>query len=666
MARKATGQIVERNGKAGRVFALRFRAYGERRYVTLGSAEDGWSRERAEQELRHVLADVERGIWRPQRSAPVTPPERIETFHEFASQWYAERESELRPYTQENYKWALSYHLIPYFGSMLLTDLTIEEIDKYKFAKKHEGKLSNNSINATLSRLSQILEQALEYGKIDRNPARGNRRRLKGEPPARPWIQPEQLLALLEAADRNSRPVYATLAGTGMRPGEVVALNWGDVKYRDGHDSYSGVQDERRDPNGRPSCRVGGGADRVEGQDSDHRFRCPRIHHSAPVAPDEGQPPATTQGGDQGGQQQADQGRHRADVDRGDPVLVPPYLLIPACREMGRPERRLAAGRRSDLHRRPDGPYGSELHVQGLPAGREATRTTDGTAPRSLRSSPRMGTNGHKQRVGHGRRGPPVPDGKPQTCLDAACYGEMATGKDLSGEIERLRLGRVGDALAGHDAWIVGGVARALAADTDPDADVDIAVDADLEPILERLGLPARRHDRFETAVIDLGDGRHADIARTRTETYAAPGALPDVAPAEIGEDLARRDFTVNAIAIAIAPRTGRSTRSVAPPTSPPGRSGCSIRTRSPTTRPGRSGRRATAPGSASIRSRRPDGSSAMPTSASSPPTAAMPSCAGSPPSTRRRPASVSSPNGGYGRCRRALRSCSRRWRRPR
>ena len=130
----------------------------------------------------------------------------------------------------------------------------------------------------------------------------------------------------------------------------------------------------------------------------------------------------------------------------------------------------------------------------------------------------------------------------------------MATGKDLSGDIERLRLGRVGDAIAGHDAWIVGGVARALVAGTDPDTDVDIAVDADLEPILERLGLPAKRHDRFETAVIDLGDGRHADIARTRTETYAAPGALPDVAPAGIGEDLARRDFTINAIAIAIAP----------------------------------------------------------------------------------------------------------------
>jgi tRNA nucleotidyltransferase (CCA-adding enzyme) len=128
----------------------------------------------------------------------------------------------------------------------------------------------------------------------------------------------------------------------------------------------------------------------------------------------------------------------------------------------------------------------------------------------------------------------------------------MTIGKDLGEDIERLRLGRVADALAGLDAWIVGGVARALVANADPDADIDIALDADLEPVLERLGLPAKRHDRFETAVIDLGDGRHADIARTRTETYEAPGALPVVSPAPIGQDLARRDFTVNAIAIGL------------------------------------------------------------------------------------------------------------------
>jgi tRNA nucleotidyltransferase (CCA-adding enzyme) len=91
-------------------------------------------------------------------------------------------------------------------------------------------------------------------------------------------------------------------------------------------------------------------------------------------------------------------------------------------------------------------------------------------------------------------------------------------------------------------------------AGTEPDADVDIAVDGELDPLLERLDVPARRHDRFGTAVVPLGDGRHADIARTRTEAYRSPGSLPDVAPAAIEDDLARRDFTVNAIAVAIAP----------------------------------------------------------------------------------------------------------------
>lgn len=129
----------------------------------------------------------------------------------------------------------------------------------------------------------------------------------------------------------------------------------------------------------------------------------------------------------------------------------------------------------------------------------------------------------------------------------------MPPGNDLAADVDRLRLGRVGAVLAEFDAWIVGGVARALTAGTPPDADVDVAVDSDLEPILERLGLPAKRHDRFDTAVVDLGDGRHADIARTRVETYSAPGALPDVAPAPIEDDLGRRDFTVNAIAIAVA-----------------------------------------------------------------------------------------------------------------
>ena len=65
MAKRPTGEVIERERKSGRVFALRFRAYGRRHFVTLGGAEDGWTRQKAEAELRHVLADVERGLWAP-------------------------------------------------------------------------------------------------------------------------------------------------------------------------------------------------------------------------------------------------------------------------------------------------------------------------------------------------------------------------------------------------------------------------------------------------------------------------------------------------------------------------------------------------------------------------------------------------------------------------
>jgi tRNA nucleotidyltransferase (CCA-adding enzyme) len=58
-------------------------------------------------------------------------------------------------------------------------------------------------------------------------------------------------------------------------------------------------------------------------------------------------------------------------------------------------------------------------------------------------------------------------------------------------------------------------------------------------------------HDRFGTAMLEWESGR-VDIAERRAESYAAPGALPQVRPGSSEEDLERRDFTVNAIAVAL------------------------------------------------------------------------------------------------------------------
>ena len=60
MPRRSTGSVVERRTKRGGVFALRFRAAGERRYETLGTDEEGWNRRRAEDELAADMAAVRR------------------------------------------------------------------------------------------------------------------------------------------------------------------------------------------------------------------------------------------------------------------------------------------------------------------------------------------------------------------------------------------------------------------------------------------------------------------------------------------------------------------------------------------------------------------------------------------------------------------------------
>jgi tRNA nucleotidyltransferase (CCA-adding enzyme) len=63
-----------------------------------------------------------------------------------------------------------------------------------------------------------------------------------------------------------------------------------------------------------------------------------------------------------------------------------------------------------------------------------------------------------------------------------------------------------------------------------------------------------RVHERFGTATLPLPGGGQLDVARSRRETYAGPGALPRVEPAPVAEDLGRRDFTINAMALELAP----------------------------------------------------------------------------------------------------------------
>src|SRR5439155_15623577 len=133
------------------------------------------------------LAKVQLGTWTPPEPEPAPVLVQDPTFHEFASDWFDAHEGEWRAATRLDYEWQLSHHLLPFFTRHRLSQITVAEVDRYR-THKMKGTLSAASINKTITRLAQILEVAVEYGLIERNPARGKRRRLRASRPAPVWL----------------------------------------------------------------------------------------------------------------------------------------------------------------------------------------------------------------------------------------------------------------------------------------------------------------------------------------------------------------------------------------------------------------------------------------------------------------------------------------------
>jgi tRNA nucleotidyltransferase (CCA-adding enzyme) len=108
-------------------------------------------------------------------------------------------------------------------------------------------------------------------------------------------------------------------------------------------------------------------------------------------------------------------------------------------------------------------------------------------------------------------------------------------------------LQRLADA-SSDPVYLVGGAVRDLLLGRER-GDVDVVVEGDAAALARSLGGEVVEHERFRTAKANL-EGTRIDLASARTESYERPGALPDVEPAGIEQDLGRRDFTINAMAL--------------------------------------------------------------------------------------------------------------------
>lgn len=111
---------------------------------------------------------------------------------------------------------------------------------------------------------------------------------------------------------------------------------------------------------------------------------------------------------------------------------------------------------------------------------------------------------------------------------------------------------RVRAASGPEPVYVVGGAVRDMLLGLGGIVNLDLVVEGDAAAVAARLGADPTIHERFGTATVSLGETL-IDLASARRESYPRPGALPEVEPASLAEDLARRDFTVNAMALPLA-----------------------------------------------------------------------------------------------------------------
>ncbi len=154
----------------------------------------------------------------------------------------------------------------------------------------------------------------------------------------------------------------------------------------------------------------------------------------------------------------------------------------------------------------------------------------------------------------------------PEAGEDVPQDGAMARPKNLTNLMRERLPGRVLDLLRkagacadrlGMRAYAVGGFVRDLVMRGE-NLDVDIVVEGEgirfAEAFGKEEGARVRSHHKFATAVLVFPDGFKVDVASARVEYYLEPGALPTVEYSSLKQDMYRRDFTINTLAVRLNP----------------------------------------------------------------------------------------------------------------
>lgn len=152
---------------------------------------------------------------------------------DFVQIWWARYgELHLSPKTLATYAGIRDRHLLPRLGHVQLGRITPDRIQELSVSLHHEG-VGAETVRKTLAMTQGILERAVEWGRIPRNPVRSVRKPVAARRVTVRPLSPRQIELLRTEMTRRGwhrdATVTSVLAYAGLRPGEVLALRWSDI-----------------------------------------------------------------------------------------------------------------------------------------------------------------------------------------------------------------------------------------------------------------------------------------------------------------------------------------------------------------------------------------------------------------------------------------------------
>jgi len=211
-------------------------------------------------------------------------------FEAFAEQWLRDYAAvQVKPSTLLNYESMMRSSLVPFFGDRPLSTIRTADVQRYVSERMASG-VKAATVQKALVMLKGMLKQAVQWDYLRENPAQAVKAPRR-EHTEMDFLIPAEIHALLGALDDHWRPLFLTATLTGMRLGELLALQWSDIDWRGStiRVRRSIWQGKFQEPKTRNSVRTIGVTPTLAAALLDHKVQAPWNEHDLVfTAPDGG------------------------------------------------------------------------------------------------------------------------------------------------------------------------------------------------------------------------------------------------------------------------------------------------------------------------------------------------------------------------------------------